>query len=245
MSAAEDKMAGAPRPAFTHFLCIQLVTPASRTQLADSLATFKADVTSPASFDIPVAAVRPLGTLHLTLGMMSLPDGEGLARATALLRELKPREILRSVTRSATSAASKESQGPSEILMTLRGLRSMQAPTKSSVLYAPPEDPQGVLQAFSERVREPFLEQGSMVREDRPLLLHATIVNTIYVKSKGRQGKKGKLTIDATDMMERYDGYTWMRDVKLEKIAICRMGAKPVEGEDEAAYGVEEEVSFE
>lgn len=55
------------------------------------------------------------------------------------------------------------------------------------------------------------------------------------------------MTIDAREILERYEEYTWMEDVKVEKVAICKMGAKKemVDGVvvDEA-YEVEEDVEF-
>lgn len=241
----------ATRPPLTHFLCIKLVTPASRAQLSTSLAAFRADATSPSSFDVPSDAVRPLGTLHLTLGMMSFPGNEGLERAKTLLRRLKPREMLDGVEPRvpAPGTLMEAQEAPREVVLTLRGLKSMQPPSRAAVLYAPPEDPRGLLQAFCERLRAPFLEEGLMVKDDRPLLLHATVVNTIYAKAadKTRQGGKrgrGRMTLDATELLERYQDYVWMEDVRLEKIAICKMGAKPVDGEDGAAYGVEEVIDF-
>lgn len=252
----------ATRPPFTHFLCIPLVTPASRPQLARTLAAFRADVTGAGvQFPIPQEAVRPLGTMHLTLGMMSLPDDEGIEKAISLLRSLKPREILAGVrplsditplaaAPALRSAAETETvTGTGELparslLLTLRGLHSMQPARQAAVLYAPPVDPQGVLQAFCEGLRVPFLEAGVMVAEDRPLLLHATVLNTIYVRSGGRRGKGRRLTLDVREVLDRYDGHVWMEDVPLERIAICRMGAKTVEGEDGAAYEVEAEIEF-
>lgn len=109
-----------PRPvpsgAPTHFLCLPLVTAASRPGLAAGVAAFAADVTSPperGGFGWPIEAVRPLGTLHLTLGVMSLNGGgaaaeasggggkKDLAGAVALLRSLKVRELLAEVAAEA------------------------------------------------------------------------------------------------------------------------------------------------
>lgn len=82
-----------------------------------------------------------------------------------------------------------------------------------------------------------------MEKDDRGLLLHATIINTIYVK--GGRGKKGpKLTIDARDIIDRYDDYVWVEDMAVDKIAICRMGAKQVEGVDDQEYEVEADINF-
>ncbi|KAF9877793.1 hypothetical protein CkaCkLH20_04928 [Colletotrichum karsti] len=234
-----------PRPAPTHFLCIPLITPSSRPQLSKSLASFKADVTSPDSFAIPSDSVRPLGTLHLTLGVMSFPKNEGLDKAVEVLKSLRPREILSTVKplSSITQLAGPATSTPEKPLsLTLRGLHSIQPAPKASVLYAPPVDTEGVFRAFCEKLRAVFQEAEVMEKEDRPLLLHATIVNTIYVKGRGKKGSK--VTIDARDILDRYDDYVWMEDVPVEKIAICRMGAKKIEGEDDQEYEVEAEIEF-
>jgi activating signal cointegrator complex subunit 1 len=123
----------------------------------------------------------------------------------------------------------------------------MQNPSKASVLYAPPVDQHGVLQTFGEQVRKVFLDEGLLTEEDRPLLLHATLVNTIYVRSGGRRGaggKKERITLDARAALDRYDDQVWMKDVTLEKIAICKMGAKKVsvDGIEDEEYEIEAEV---
>ncbi|KAI0011693.1 kinase A anchor protein [Xylariaceae sp. FL0662B] len=246
-----------PRPPPTHFLCIPLVTRASRPQLLTSLSSFKADVTSPDSFGIPEQAIRPLGTIHLTLGVMSFPKDEGLDKAVELLKTLVPRQILSSVRdAAATTVNSDSAQAPDEmegsrelpsplLSVTLKGLQSTQSASKASVLYSPPVDAEGTLLRFCEALRSRFQDAELMAEEKRPLMLHATIMNTIYVKGRNRQGKnkRDKLTIDAHGILERYDDFVWMEDVPVEKIAICRMGAKKQEDGDEA-YEVEAEIDL-
>ncbi|KAK4242084.1 kinase A anchor protein [Achaetomium macrosporum] len=266
------------KPIPTHFLCIPLVTAHSRPQLAASLSAFRSDVTSPVplGFGLAEDAIRPLGTLHLTLGIFSFPrggeeDGEArLARAREVLAGLKLREIWKgvrgNVPRMPGSDAEVGEEEEERPKITLRGLTSMQAPTQAAVLYAPPVDQLGLLQAFCERVRDVFREAEVMVDEGRPLLLHATVVNTVYVKNKrewnngkagntgsskrGRGGRGGgkweRLVFDATGIMDRYEDQVWMEDVPVEKVAICRMGAKKVvvDGEEDEAYEVEAEVEF-
>lgn len=234
-------------PHLTHFLCLPLVTPASRPQLSASLAAFKQDVIRPAQiggFDLPSDAVRPVGSLHLTLGMMSFPQNVGLEKAINVLHSLEPRKILAGIKKpvmpgldeSTIEAAEKAHEDvPPKVFLTLRGLNSMQKPEKATVLYAPPSDPDGILQRFAEEIKAIFKDAGLLVPEDRPLLLHATMVNTTYVKRKNRhqQGKRGgdrRIMIrDAQAIMDRYEDQVWMEALPLEKIAICRMGAKPVE----------------
>ncbi|KAH9908117.1 protein kinase A anchor protein [Xylariomycetidae sp. FL2044] len=247
-----------PRPSPTHFLCIPLVTGISRRQLASNVAAFGADITSPESFGVPEQAVRPVGTLHLTLGVMSFPKGEGLEKAITLLKTLIPRQLLRAVRTARPANSSGVVQEPVQaqalpvpssplLSVTLKGLHSMQGASKASVLYAPPVDIDGTLMKFCESVRSVFQEAGLIAEENRPLLLHATVVNTIYVKGRNTRGGHGKrhdrVTIDARGILERYDDYVWMQDAPVEKIAICRMGAKPQEDGD-VAYEVEAEIDL-
>ncbi|KAK4122924.1 hypothetical protein N657DRAFT_598810 [Parathielavia appendiculata] len=247
----------------THFLCIPLVTAHSRPQLTASLSAFRSDICSPRAqggFDAPPDAIRPVGTLHLTLGVLSFPrgeEGEGkLARAREVLLGLKVGEIWRGVRR--------EWKGEAEegIKITLRGLASMQPAARATVLYAPPVDQHGLLQAFCEKVRAAFREAEIMEDEGRPLLLHATLVNTVYVKGnkrdgasndRGRGGRGGRgdkkwdrLVFDATGIIDRYEDQVWMENVPVERVAICRMGAKKVvvDGQEDEAYEVEAEVEF-
>ncbi|KAK4221214.1 AKAP7 2'5' RNA ligase-like domain-containing protein [Podospora fimiseda] len=263
----------------THFLCIPLVTLVSRPQLAASISSFKDDVCSPASFAIPEDAIRPVGTLHLTLGVMSFPNRNnnqeessgsvnGLGKAKEILRGLKLREIWRAACKEAAERTRpgvpvvEEEGADDKIKITLKGLASMQPPNRAAVLYAPPVDTQGKLYGFCEKVRDVFRDGGVMDDDGgRPLLLHATVVNTIYVKGDkgsshksrrggrgGRGGGKERLTVDATGIIDRYEDQVWMEGVELEGVAICKMGAKKVlnENGDETGdekYEVVEEMS--
>lgn len=246
-------------PPLTHFLCIPLVTAASRPQLSQSIASFRDDVTRPKAlggFDLPLDAVRPVGTLHLTLGMMSFPKDEGLDRAVELLRSLKLREIMSTVRAPVMPGSSggeeeEAAKGQPQPLITLRGLHTFQKADRATVLFAPPSDQAGLLQGFSEKIKALFKDAGLLAPDDRPLLLHATIVNTIYVKgNRSSHGKKRgdrAFVADGQAIMDRYEDQVWLGDAPLEKVAICRMSAKPVEENGavvDAAYEVEAEVEF-
>ncbi|KAH6996954.1 kinase A anchor protein [Ilyonectria destructans] len=223
-----------PKPSPTHFLCV----PLAGAQLARSLSLFRDDVTSVMSFAVPQEAVRPLGTLHLTLGVMSLKE-DGVEQASELLRSLRPREMLAKIRASATS-------GDGDLFITMQGLQAMQSPSKTSVLYAPPVDTDGILYRFCQQLKTTFQEAGLMMEENRPLLLHASIINTIHVKAaRGGGRRREKLTLDARDIITRYDDYLWIEDMPVERVTLCRMGAKKIEGsEDDEAYEVEAEVAL-
>ncbi|KAI0113760.1 AKAP7 2'5' RNA ligase-like domain-containing protein [Nemania sp. FL0031] len=231
-----------PRPTPTHFLCIPLITAKSRQQLSTSLSSFRADVTSLESFGVPDEAIRPVGTLHLTLGVMSFPKNEGLDKAVALLKTIIPRQILADVTAPAaldqqgTRAVEPPGPLPSPLSVTLKSLHTMQSAAKASVLYAPPLDTDGVLTKFCEKLRSAFQDAGLMIEDTRPLLLHATILNTIYVKGRnsaregrGRGRNREKLTIDARQILDsvRISSSTYYKltSVRARKLIIlCSKG---------------------
>ena len=77
----------------THFLCLPLITPTSRPQLEQSLAHLR-EITKHGDCKIPESAYRPLGVLHLTLGVMSLTP-ERLESALKLLQDTDLDALLR------------------------------------------------------------------------------------------------------------------------------------------------------
>lgn len=241
----------------THFLCLPLVTSTSRPQLAKSLHAFRSDIKddrlSGNPRGIPEEAVRPVGTIHLTLGVMSLLTQERVEGALAVLRSLDIPSLLLPPPTTVSEVDGKD-KGLSKGVdlkprVTLRGLISMHPPAKTSVLYSSPEDADGRLYTFCTKLRDALAE--FMVPETRPLLLHATILNTVYasgVRSRvggseaGHGRNKAKMTIDAREILERYGEVVWMEDISLEKVAICRMGAKSVRDEDRNETGDQEYV---
>lgn len=119
------------------------------------------------------------------------------------------------------------------------------------MLYVPPEDAdpacQGLLYSFARDLKAKFVEAGIMEAETRPMLLHATVLNTIYVKGRRQaSGKRGKdrLTIDARDVLARYEDFVWAEDVAIEEVGLYKMGAQPVEGTDDVEYVAEAKVSL-
>jgi len=216
----------APRkPPLTHFLCLPLVTSGSKPQLEAALQTFKDDVCS-SDLDVENAgredqesvppavhpkAIRPVGALHCTLGVMSL-DRNKLAEAIEYLQNLDISTLLsEAMSKPATleeePAAAANASGLSSTLerpisppkierstkpleVRLKGLKSMHDPEKTSILYSAPSDDTGRLLPFCLRVQQLFKEKDFLVEADRELKLHATIVNTIYAKGRKRPSKE-------------------------------------------------------
>jgi activating signal cointegrator complex subunit 1 len=279
-----------PPKRLTHFLCIPLVTPISQTALQTSLASFRSKITSPTPENpagIPGAAVRPPGTIHLTLGVMSLLTQDRINGAVSFLRKVdlsallassRPAAVLSNPPSGETGAreegegtrrenevplvAAAASSAPESVGLeiTLRGLESTHDPSQTSILYAAPLDSDGSLYTFCNRLRSIFLDAGFLIPGTRPLLLHATLLNTIYVPGirgesgdasggAGHGGNRARMVIDARGMLETFKEWTWVESVRIEKVAICRMGAQRVrdvegnESEDEM-YVIEGEVKI-
>ena len=131
----------------------------------------------------------------------------------------------------------RDDPAPEPLVFTLQGLHSMFSPTKTSVLYAHPHDPSNRLFPFCKRLHDEFMRAGLLVDQKRELKLHATIVNTVYAsekkkgkgkgRGKGRGGRReGPLNFDATELMERWKEEVWAEPIRVERVAVCEMGAK-------------------
>ncbi|KAI9038914.1 uncharacterized protein KD926_010128 [Aspergillus affinis] len=188
----------AKRPQLTHFLCLPLVNSTSLPQLESSLAAFKADIPpattshqgeaqsqDPTQPLIPDAAIRPVGTLHLTLGVMSLPSKERLDAAIQHLQSLDLVALVKEAETIAHARAQRKGPRrsedetnepahdetvqnvndenhttPSPFTVSLESLHAQTRARSATVLYAAPVDPTARLYPFCELLRDRFLDAG-------------------------------------------------------------------------------------
>ncbi|KAH0544835.1 hypothetical protein FGG08_001064 [Glutinoglossum americanum] len=251
-----------PRAPLTHFLCLPLVTLESRPQLQASLQQFSADIltSGPDGQDvIPEKAIRPVDTLHLTIGVMSLGEPEKLERALRHLESIDLRNLLQAAPTAKPDLDAVPFQVPAEIVplaLSLESVATMHPPASASVLYSTPVDTTNRLGFFCQLLRDSFQKEGLVEDDGRPLLLHATILNTTYAsergannrKPKGKARRTGKITFDAREIISRYEGFVFLKDSRIENVAICRMGAKRTVDEETGSaiekYEVVREVSL-
>lgn len=137
-------------PRLTHFLCIPLVSAASRAQLERSIGDFRHAVLEPNLVNgeagrIPTEAIRPI-----------------LAKLVA-----------------------------PPLQLSLRSLVPMQTAESTAVLYARPVDESRRLYDFGVAVQRLFLDAGLLIDDQRPLTLHATIVNTTYARARAAGAVRG------------------------------------------------------
>ena len=247
-----------PAKQLTHFLCLPLVNQHSKAQLQASLQHFSTIAT--AQHDIPPKAIRPVGTIHLTLGVMNLPTQERIDSASAYLKSLDIAMLLKNAVPATLpppsisqvpdvkQAAAADTSVPTAVhgsdksehaigslelgkqseplIVSLTGLQSMRNSSKTSMLYTSPNDPTFRLQSFCEALGEQFTAAEFLVPEKRSLLLHATIVNTLYAKGGRNRHAKFNRNIDATSLLKEFEDYEWAKDIHIEKVCICQMGAK-------------------
>ncbi|KAK3626103.1 hypothetical protein LTR56_020008 [Elasticomyces elasticus] len=231
--------AAAKKPPLTHFLCLPLVTAESRPQLELSIKRFTdevaggqvdadgGDVTS----RVHPKAIRPVGALHCTLGVMSL-DKAGLEEAVQALQSLDMKSMLQQACSQVPSSATKDSEAAIEsgtsgaapssltrpvspplierevipLSIDLKGLVSMHDPQNTSILYSAPEDRSNRLYPFCQAVQKHFADAELLVPDDRPLKLHATIVNTIYAKGKKKPPMRQRDREEAAEQHEAGQG---------------------------------------
>ena len=263
------KHPGPKKPPLTHFLCLPLVNAVSLPQLESSLATFKHSIPScprkenestlkhPRRPLIPDSAIRPVGTLHLTLGVMSLGTKEKLDESVAFLRSLDLAGMMRDAERIANENARRgggggggqgkdevaggEAEKPKPFVISLEALHALPRARNATVLHAVPVDRTSRLHPFCLLLQEKFLQAGILLGEPypkgrtqqdeasasspaaqspppskqpgrRPLLLHATVVNTIYIKGRSRDNSNrnsnsNRYSFDARDIIAHYDDY--------------------------------------
>ncbi|KAI7828219.1 kinase A anchor protein [Gamsiella multidivaricata] len=175
--------------------------PCQARRLTSPLATsVPRSITAP----LPREALRPIASLHLTLGMMSLGEASELERAAAFLKTVDVRALLESAATTAATAEStsivqgnassssipkeplsiEDGSTRSSLIVTLRSLVPMHALESTSVLYAVPHDASGRLYPFCKALQAAFIEAGFMAPDERGLKLHATIVNTLHARAR-------------------------------------------------------------
>lgn len=177
-------------------------------------------------------AIRPVGALHCTLGVMSLSKTQ-LEDAVTVLKALDVSALLHGSRKTVsqeqpTSSSKPDAEGKPEgrpaslerpispplterstappLVVDLKGLVSMHAPQKTSILYSAPTDASELLYPFCLSVQKFFAERGFLVPDDRDLKLHATVINTIYAKGKKRPPPKRDARQQSPDRDEAASG---------------------------------------
>ncbi|KAK9470272.1 kinase A anchor protein [Dipodascopsis tothii] len=199
----------------THFLSIPIPV-AVRQRIGQLHAAFT-------SAGIPAAAVRPVATLHLTIAVMALESAERLAEARRTLAEL--------------DAGRESILGLEAPVLTLRGLACLGPAARARVVYAVPVGPDVArLQAMAESVKA-FFDARGLVADSRPVLLHVTVANSVYVRGRGRGGRPA---MDVRGLLEGMNDYELLPASRLDRIELCKMGELP----DGRGYAVEEAIGL-
>ncbi|GJN93557.1 hypothetical protein Rhopal_006614-T1 [Rhodotorula paludigena] len=255
-----------PKP--THFLAIPVALPtSSRPHLAKSLPALQQYCKNAG---LPQKALRPLGTLHLTLGVLYLAGDDEVNRAKDALRNKLPLDQLFAQAGGVALAGSLGADDADQPLVppspaapihvSLESLSSMHPPASTSVLYANPVDKTARLQPFAQSVRDWFVQEQLVANEvgREKVVLHATLVNTRYA---GRNDGPSRSTVtssrpsdtirstpltssgrfDARALLEHFSSTAWAPPFRLEELVLCKMGAKMVLDPTSGRYTGDEE----
>ena len=136
--------------------------------------------------------MRPLGTLHLTLGVMSFHTKERLDEALAFFQSLDLTALMREAERVATEKREKRNRrgqlpastsdhaeneskpynsanwkGSEPLTISLESLYALPRAKSATVLHASPIDPTERLYPFCLMLRDKFLEAGFMLAESK------------------------------------------------------------------------------
>ena len=214
-------------------------------------------------------AIRPVGSLHLTLGVMSLKDEERVEGALKLLDEIDLESVLNGLKQSPeerleNTKGDADDPGPQSgqaspdkpqrmpIEISLESLHTMKKASKTTNLFTSPSDPTNRLLPFCSVVKDIFTKAGFILEENRPLKLHATVINTIYAKKAEKKGeaaageesksrtdehrtrskRRRPPEFDATEMIKTFEGFKWAEAIRVERLAICKMGANKIKDEE-------------
>ncbi|KAF2236540.1 hypothetical protein EV356DRAFT_530822 [Viridothelium virens] len=129
---------------------------------------------------------------------------------SSLMRPVSPPPWPRPASQKIPVLSEDTSSPGSPLRLKISALHAMKSPSKTSVLFASVEDPTSRLLTFATSLRTSFTDAGFLVHDDRPLKLHATIVNTIYAKqghprARRRKAKKAAGAPEQTPANDKRD----------------------------------------
>ncbi|ORX50040.1 hypothetical protein BCR36DRAFT_352950 [Piromyces finnis] len=193
----------------THFLSYPLMDPDFLSKIED---LYEDWMEMSKDKDFLSSILMPPKCMHLTIGTLCLRNEKEIQKAIELMRTLSSQVYDKFNTHSA--------------LLKIKGLSLMKGTIKNArVIYAEIQKEQSyqVVQEVCQFLLDKFREAGLIVREEsKEILLHATLLNTIYYNNKLKN------TYDATEIFERY-GHINFGNVLLRNISLCKIGTKNAE----------------
>ena len=248
----------------THFLCFPLFNQFSRPILRESFAQLRKDTTPM----IPENAFRPLGTLHITMGSLSLGRPELFADFTRLLSGLNLREMLKKGDTYSNRGIQlgrppMSSQGNDPVKSCDRELEPITV-NLSGIVAPSGVRPPGTFDAASRRLATSATDLsgrlGPLWAATKPLwqfargnkshrkmrqqnskdwggnvalsMFSVSFVDSpsdglVKIPSQAHPGKfrsKPGPTFDARKVIEQYNNKVWAKDVRIDRLSICRLG---------------------
>ncbi|KAI8992539.1 AKAP7 2'5' RNA ligase-like domain-containing protein [Pilobolus umbonatus] len=192
----------------THFLSLTISSNSITRKLDEMHHTLLSNAFKCEGLDSSILVIP--ANFHITLGVMKLFNQNEIERAVRILKEECP-PIIQSILDN------------NKLMVKLSKLSTMQpSPAKAHVLYIDPEDvsENKVLKELCTSLINKMIEAGVMVAEDRPLKLHATLINT---SNRVSDKKNSREPFDARPILKEFKNIDF-GTVILDKLHIMKMG---------------------
>ncbi|KAL9087860.1 MAG: hypothetical protein Q9165_006422 [Trypethelium subeluteriae] len=165
---------------------------------------------------------------------------------SSLMRPVSPPPWPRPPSQGIRVSSEDASSSDSPLRLKISALHAMKSPSKTSVLFASAEDPSSRLLTSATRLRTSFTDAGFLVHDDRPLKLHATIVNTIYAKkghprARRRKAKEPMGSLEQTPQDDDNDENDGTDSMKHESEDELNEGREEGEGDGKSESGIHHE----
>ena len=233
----------------THFLCIPVCYPRSRSRLQNSFRNLARD---PCAVNAPLEAYFSLESMHIQLGVLQLPTARHIDVAVKVAKE-----YIANFASDSESVADQHLEPIAPLTVHLVGLDCrprINAGTTNhnqvNALGATAQDKTGRLVPFcrglieeygTAGLTEPSIQERALREPNRDALSNRVkIIDTKGLRGKtlrtgstfertllyAKLGRKRTLRFDAQDMYEKYKNHTWIDQLELERLSICevRMG---------------------
>ncbi|CAB4380126.1 unnamed protein product [Rhizophagus irregularis] len=213
----------------THFISI----PLTDTHLQRKVEDFKSNVLELNLQGVDKSILINSHTLHITIGTLHLYRKEDIEGAMRLLKSLS--KTIDGIIGTRT------------LVSTLSGLAVMENDiVKSHVLYAKVEEPEGqnsTLKKLGEYLIEEFAAEGYLKKENRPLKLHVTLINTRHrnehsaSSNNDKHGESNRYPFNAGPILNKFGGIEFGNN-RLESIHISKIGEYDENGRHRSEGGI-------
>ncbi|KAI8374749.1 kinase A anchor protein [Radiomyces spectabilis] len=210
MPAVTKKAYDRARP--THFLSFPLSSPLITRKLGEFQSSVLSSTFQCKGIDPSIMVLS--ANLHLTLGVFKLLNQAEIEKAVRFLKDTIPGVIDNILQKKLLSVHLKQ----------LATMQTNQADAHVLYVQVHDETQEKVLKDVCTAIIDAMVEEGFMVRDTRPLKLHATLINTSNrASSSGASKDEKRQPFDARPIMKSFS-HLDLGVAHLDKLHLMKMG---------------------